>query len=270
MQQRKRAIFWEVNRMCELLFSGKNYYPRGMTTLQPISGQVDRKRLADVSRLYALLDELAMRTHQPRLLSACSGRDNWPLRGVYFFQEVGEHKSQSGGGARIVRVGTHALKFGAKSTLWGRLSQHKGSSKSGGGNHRGSIFRLLIGTALMARDQRQCDSWGDGSSAPKDIRADELPMERLVSDVMGRMQVLCLPLEDQAGADSLRGVIERNTIALLSNANKVAIDAPSVNWLGHHCSRERVRRSGMWNQNHVDETYKPSFLNTLESVITNL
>ena len=29
---------------------------------------------------------------------------------------------------RIVRVGTHGLKTGSRSTLWGRLSQHRGTS----------------------------------------------------------------------------------------------------------------------------------------------
>ena len=28
-------------------------------------------------------------------------------------------------------------------------------------------------------------------------------------------------------------------------------------------NRERIRRSGLWNSNHVDETYAPDFLDTL-------
>jgi hypothetical protein len=49
----------------------------------------------------------------------------------------------------IVRVGTHALETGSQTTLWKRLSQHRGQARSGSGNHRGSIFRLIVGTALI-------------------------------------------------------------------------------------------------------------------------
>ena len=66
-------------------------------------------------------------------------------------------------GFRVVRVGTHALKAGSKSTLWGRLSQHRGTARAGGGNHRGSIFRLLVGIALARRSGIPLPpSWGLG------------------------------------------------------------------------------------------------------------
>jgi len=48
-------------------------------------------------------------------------------------------------------------------TLWARLSQHRGSAKSGGGNHRCSIFRLLVGRALECATRRSgARSQGDG------------------------------------------------------------------------------------------------------------
>ena len=87
-----------------------------------------------------------------RTLGACSGRLGLPRRGVYFFMEDGEVRSDSGTGPRIVRVGTHALTEGSGTKLWSRLSQHRGPTKSGGGNHRGSIFRLIVGTSVMARN----------------------------------------------------------------------------------------------------------------------
>jgi hypothetical protein len=74
----------------------------------------------------------------------------------------------------VVRVGTHALKAGGSTTLWGRLSTHRGQLRSGGGNHRGSIFRLIVGTALIARDGHKFPTWGEGSSAAKDIKVGEL------------------------------------------------------------------------------------------------
>ena len=59
-----------------------------------------------------------------------------------------EDRSDTGSGPRIIRVGTHALKTGSRTTLWTRLSQHKGQPGSGGGNHRGLIFRLIGGRAV--------------------------------------------------------------------------------------------------------------------------
>jgi hypothetical protein len=84
---------------------------------------------------------------------------DWPKRGVYFFRELGENRSDTGEGPRIVRVGTHALKSGSQTKLWTRLSQHKGQPSTGRGNHRGSIFRLIVGTALIKRDAHDfpCD-----------------------------------------------------------------------------------------------------------------
>lgn len=55
----------------------------------------------------------------------------WPKRGVYFFREAGEVRSDTGEGPRIVRVGTHALKTGGSTKLWTRLSAHKGHLNGG-------------------------------------------------------------------------------------------------------------------------------------------
>lgn len=225
------------------------------------------QRLADLRRFYALMDDLARRTDGPRRLAECSGRMGWPPRGVYFFLEPGEVRRESGDGLRIARVGTHALKDGSRSTLWTRLSQHKGQQTSGGGNHRGSIFRLLIGAALLADDPALCATWGQGSNAPRAIREAEREWESRVSGVIGSMPFLFLPVDDDSGPQSLRGIIERNAIALLSNAGKTPLDPASSDWLGYRCPRERVRASHLWNQNHVDEVYDPAFLETLETLI---
>ena len=233
-----------------------------MAATDPLTESDAAQRLADLERFYAHLEELARRTGGPRRLAECSGRMDWPRRGVYFFMEPGESRRESGEGPRIVRVGTHALKTGSRSTLWTRLSQHKGQ-RSGGGNHRGSIFRLLVGAALIEDGSAPCPSWGQGSSAPRAIREGERALETRVSAVIGGMPFLVLAVEDDQGPRSLRGFIERNAIALLSNAGKTPLDAPSKSWLGHRCPRERVRASCLWNQNHAEEAYDPSFLDAL-------
>ena len=204
-----------------------------------------------------------------RRLSSCTGRMTWPQRGVYFFFESGEERSDSGTGFRVVRVGTHALTSGSSTTLWNRLSQHRGSVRSGRGNHRGSIFRLIVGAALMQRELGYAaDSWCLGSSADSDTRARELQHEKRVSAYLGAMRLLWIDIGDAPGGQSLRGVVERNAVAMLSNYCRHPIDRLSQNGLGHSSDREKVRKSGLWNQNHVDEGYDPSFLGILERLIS--
>ena len=203
-------------------------------------------RLDDLIRFYAILDDLERKPGGRRLLSECHGRMNWPQRGVYFFFEDGEFRTDSGDGMRVVRVGTHALTSSSRTTLWNRLSAHKGHEKSGGGNHRGSIFRLLIGSTLITNDPTaSCSTWGVGSNVSAEIRRNEESYERQVSRIIRAMPFVWLAVDDPPGPMSLRGVIERNTIALLSNLGKPPLDPPSASWRGRACDRgrERVRDS---------------------------
>ena len=72
---------------------------------------------------------------------------------------------------------------------------------------------------------------------------------------------------DEPGPNSLRGVIERNAIALLSNYQRPVMDPPSLGWLGSISNRSLVRGCGLWNQRHVEETHDPAFLDSLEMTI---
>jgi hypothetical protein len=201
------------------------------------------QRVEDLVRFYSVLDALEVKIGGARTLAGCRGRMDWPARGVYFFRESGENRCDTGTGPRVVRVGTHALKAGGSTTLWGRLSAHRGQLRSGGGNHRGSIFRLIVGTALIGRDGGKFPTWGEGNSAAKDIKAGEIELERAVSAVIGKMPFLWLSIGDDPGPDSLRGKIERNSIALLSNFKTAPLDPPTSQWIGHYCDRDRVRTS---------------------------
>ena len=235
-------------------------------------------RVANTVRFYDLLQQLATDVGY-RQLADCDGRMDWPRRGVYFFFEAGESRSVSGVGDRVVRIGTHALTDGSRSTLWQRLSQHRGSAKSGGGNHRGSIFRLLLGLALARRgDCPLPRSWGvgaDSGAATRKlgfgsraaVKEAEVDLERRVSAYIGEMPFLWLNVPDAPSTASARGRIERNAIALLSHARTSAADRPSANWLGAHSDRPRVRASGVWNNNHVDEDYDAAFLDELATLV---
>jgi hypothetical protein len=229
--------------------------------------KMDSQRREDLVSFYAILDILEKNVGGARKLANCSGRLIWPERGIYFFREPGEYCDDPGTGPRIVRVGTHALKTGSTTELWTRLSQHKGQQATGGGNHRGSIFRLLVGAALIRRDGFDCPTWGIGNTASRDVKDKERSLELEVSKLIGNMPFLWLLIEDDAGPQSLRRYIERNSIALLSNYDKPALDLPSQTWLGHYSRSERVRKSGLWNQNHVGEIYDPMFLRELDRLV---
>lgn len=254
------------------------FYAAARSEARPVSSDaeaVDAERRSapdrrgdDLARLYDLLRLTADRTGGPRRLADCSASSGWPERGVYFFFEPGELRAANPD-LRVVRVGTHAL-VPSKSTLWSRLSSHQGNrggSMPGGGNHRGSIFRLHVGAALLAAgdwDDTIGATWGIGSTSSRAVREAEYPLERAVSAHIGAMPLLWVGIDDPAGPDSDRGVVERGAIALLSGARVPSPDSPSPSWLGHHAQRPAIRGSGLWNVNHVDERYDPAFLDVLE------
>jgi hypothetical protein len=219
----------------------------------------------DLDRFYALLAVLGTLPGQAQPLSQQTGRTAWPQRGVYFFREAGEHRSGRPDVARVVRVGTHAVSAGSRSTLWGRLRAHRGGA-DGGGNHRGSIFRLHVGAALLAREGLRLRTWSVGSSAPKSVRMTEVEHEQRVSSHIGAMAVLWVDVPDEPGPDSARAYIERNAIALLSN-RRAPLDLPSTEWLGQYSPRDEIGQSGLWNLNYLDLDYEASFLDMLEESV---
>ncbi|MFZ5815230.1 MAG: hypothetical protein ACOY93_07990, partial [Bacillota bacterium] len=197
-------------------------------------------READLDRLYALMDELAQRVGGPRMLGDPQARQGLPRRGVYFFFEPGEFRAD-GRTPRIVRVGTHAVSEGSKSTLWGRLAQHRGRVSSGGGDHRGSIFRLHVGTALVNRGLASAAAaaqWGSTHRPPEGpVREAEAQLERMVSQYIRAMPFLWVEVDDPPSRSSHRKVIEANAIGLLSNLEREPLDPPSAGWLGHWAAR---------------------------------
>lgn len=236
-------------------------------------------RLADVRQFYVLMDVLRQRVGGATTLRKCNGRLSWPSRGVYFFLEPGEHRTQSGTAERVVRVGTHALTASSRTSLWNRLSLHAGSRASGSGNHRGSIFRLLVGEASKTKTgASEPKSWGIGSHpgvaadrlglTAADVRARERELEVSVSQYIVNLPFLFVAAEDEPGPSSIRGAIERNSIALLSNYHRDTVDPASPEWLGRYSARERVRESGLWNNNYVDEAYDPDYLQILERAVS--
>jgi hypothetical protein len=233
-------------------------------------------RRSDLDRLYQILDGLRDRVGGYRHLADCDARSGWPKQGVYFFFEAGELR-EAGQAFRVVRVGTHGVSEGSRASLWSRLAWHRGKvggAFPGGGGHRGSVFRRHVGTALLNRREYPeivGREWGSGSSTSRELRVVEYPLERDVSAVIGSMPLLWVGVADQAGKGSLRGFIEKNAIALLSNFERPPIDPSSEQWLGLHARHEHLRKSGLWNVQHVELlTYDAGFLDLLEASATHM
>lgn len=159
----------------------------------------------------------------------------------------------------MVHVGTHAVSSGSRRTLTDRLGQHRGQrggANPGGGNHRGSVFRLHVGTAIIDRAQSRdaLPLWGE--RVPRGFRPgdEEHTHERAVSECIRVLPFLWIEAAGDAGPESVRSQIERRSIALLSNQRR-PFDPPSARWLGNHSAKPQIRESGLWNVDHVDLLY---------------
>lgn len=222
---------------------------------------------SDTEKFYDLLDELSNKVGGPRRLSDCTSSSGWPSHGVYFFFEDGEYRINNS--PRVVRIGTHALTATSKTKLWNRLSTHRGivgGSRPGGGNHRASIFRLHVGTALIARGDWSDEvrgSWRN-NNAGHAARQAEHSLEQAVTQHIGAMPFLWLAVPDRVD----RAAIERNTIGLLS-CRSGGQDLASSIWLGLSADNEKVRTSALWNVNHVDDGYDPKYLETMSDLVRN-
>lgn len=241
-----------------------------------MSAEEFHSRKVNITRLYRILEELESFVGGKRTPSDSSGSMKWPQRGIYFFFEAGEERSTTGKGMRIVRVGTHGLKPGGKSTLWGRLRTDRGylgNVNPGGGNHHCSEFRYLVGTALSHKENWPAavtSTWGIGTGIqPKEVRERERPLEHAVSQHIGRMPFLWIAVTDEPGRESMRGYLTRNAIALLSNFSMPfsPVDPPGPEWLGRWALDKAVTASGLWNVNFVADTYDPRFLDVMHTYI---
>lgn len=216
-----------------------------------------------LDELYAVLEHAG----GPRRLGDCTGRMPWSTHGVYLFFEQGEYR-ENRVTPRIVRVGTHALTETSTTTLWDRLRTHRGSlggRNPGSGNHRSSVFRLHIGTALIGRDgwDHAGPTWGKGSSAPAEVRAKERDLERAVSAHLADMRIAWIAVPDRTA----RATIERGLIGVLSNLSRPPVDPPSPQWLGHHAPHPKITGSGLWNVDYVERHPDPGIVDVIAKAV---
>lgn len=222
----------------------------------------NESHITDAVEFYKELYYLADKTGGIRTFNDCSGKLYWPERGVYFIVDFNERSIISNNCPRIVRIGTHAVSLGSKTTLWHRLKTHKGTN-NGSGNHRGSIFRLHVGNAIIQKEKLICNTWGIGQSASKETREQEQTIEHLVSDYIGQLGIIVLDVDGLSSATNQRAFIEKNSIALISSLNS-SFNFSSVDWLGNHSPRKEISDSCLWNINYIDSHYDNSFLHVFQ------
>ena len=223
------------------------------------------KRRAAIARSYGMFAHLSKNTGLHRLRDILG--EELPKQGVYFFFDESEPTNFSTIVPRLVRVGTHGVSAGSVATLRNRLRTHLGT-RTGAGNHRASVFRLHVGRAIIERDGLHDDypNWGKGQSAPKEITEREAPLEAKVSEYIGNLRVLFIPVLDTAGTGSLRATIERQFISMFTE-NLCAIEESSGDWLGRFSEKPSIRDSGLWNVRDVGSEYDLRFVPFLEGVL---
>jgi hypothetical protein len=205
---------------------------------------------------YNLLAKLEKKIGGKKVFTTFDGQGA-PDKGVYFFFEPEELRSNSITNLRVVRVGTHAIKENANTTLWGRLKKHLKH------NQRNSIFRHHIGCAIKNKDKNMkginswdCKGWRD---VPKQKRDREDFLENKVSNHIKSMPFLFLHVDTIEG----RINIEKYAIGLLSSIGS-EFDKPSK-WLGIKSDNDKIKKSGLWNDKEVIDRLTPKFIEEINS-----
>ena len=213
---------------------------------------------------YKIISRLAEKSGLQRLKEVIDA--DMPNSGVYIFFDERERRLKDIDQFRIVRVGTHGVASGSKASLRNRMRTHFGTS-SGDGNHRSSIFRLHTGRSLInAKLAPEIASWGGSASEKPDLLA-ERQLENDVSKYLARLYVLLIAVPGESDKGNDRAYLEQNLIALLSNACK-PLDPPGCEWLGLNSAKPEIRKSGLWNVNHVEQRFDAAYLNVLDYYVS--
>jgi hypothetical protein len=213
---------------------------------------------------YKVIGRLFRSDSRRRLRNVVDG--DIPDSGIYLFFDEREPRLKNLKELRIVRVGTHGVAAGSKATLRNRLRTHFGTT-AGDGNHRSSIFRLHTGRSLINfQAYPDLASWGS-PAADKSALENERGLEQAVSKYLSDLYVVLISVPGLSEKDNDRAYLEQNLIALLSNRCK-PLDPPSCSWLGLNSAKREIRKSGLWNVNHVEQQFEPSFLEVLDYYVS--
>jgi hypothetical protein len=216
-------------------------------------------------------DDLCRRLHEVlEQLPAHRYPIHWrslPSNGVYFFYESGEYWGHGGQKPRVVRIGAHRegnlvsrmrSHYVADSTIR-RLDYDRAAPKDR------SIFRKNIGRALLAKSRSRYLKVWDWDATEKSHRAlvqnhrdimVEQRLEKRINRILAeRFWFRVLPTPSQEGVLGVGGLEARLIGTVAGCGNCRASDA----WLGHFSPQHKVRHSGLWLSQHLDdESLRPS------------
>jgi len=227
-------------------------------------------RKIEINTFYTLLTQIETKFPRRPLGDLLELKHKIPQQGVYFFFDQNETRENSSE-LRVVRVGTHAAQSNSKATIKQRLEQHKGPENLIG-RHRASVFRQLVGFGLINMGNFQQERWGVREEKyNKSVLTIEKELEKEVSIYLRDLFFTILEIEGESSKDNDRAYIERNSIALLSNYNRSAIDPSSENWLGRFTAKDKIINSGLWNSNYVDITnVEAKYFNKMQHYIDKM
>jgi hypothetical protein len=167
-----------------------------------------------------------------------------PFNGIYFLFEKGESAHN---GDRITRIGSHT----GANQLRSRLYQHFLKE-----NKDRSIFRKNIGRTLLNKNRDPfLEKWElDLTSAQaKHIWSSRIDfnkqqiIEKLVSGLIERdFSFAVIQVDD----DNRRLYLEKRLIATVSLCKECF---PSENWFGKYSTKEKIRLSGLWQEQHLSK-----------------
>jgi hypothetical protein len=208
---------------------------------------------------YDIIWRLANKSGLRRLADVID--EDMPRSGVYLFFDERERRLKRTDQLRTVRVGTHGVAFGSKASLRNRMRTHFGTV-AGEGNHRSSVFRLHVGRSLINAELTPAVSTWGSPITNKEALGAEREIEQAVSRYLAELLVLLIAIPGESDKMNDRAYIEQNLIGLLSNRCK-PLDPPSSAWLGLSSAKREIRKSGLWNVNHVDQLFDPAYLDVL-------
>ena len=170
-----------------------------------------------------------------------------PANGIYIMFEKGETYQ---GLDRIVRVGTHT----GDNQLYSRLNQHFVKE-----NKDRSIFLKRVGSAILAKNKDPyLDVWEVDTTTPENknkVQAQLNPAheQQITQQAVAhiRNKISFVVFEVKTKEERLR--LEKKIIATLSKAAKDGFIEPSENWLGNFSPDLKVRQSGLWQSQHLNE-----------------
>ena len=183
-----------------------------------------------------------------------------PENGIYIIFEKGEKYGEFD---RIVRIGTHT----GNKQLRSRLNQHFVNE-----NKNRSIFRKNIGRCLLNKTNNPYLSlWELDITSRVDREKNqklldlnfEKELEKEISNyIQSNLSFCAFKIDDKVE----RLFWESRIVSALAKATDIK---PSINWLGNHSPKDKIKASGLWQVNELyNESLSDSELEKLRQKLT--